>query len=85
MAKISAHGATKVAQATLRRTLESGTTFDIVLVLTSDGRLLRRDRNLGGGYTVIGRLKDGKAADAATLARIIERRFSDCEVLGITR
>lgn len=75
MAKISAYGATKVAQANLRRVAESGTVYDVIVVLTSDGRLLRRVKGLGDGYTLIGRLKPGRTADAATFRRIVERRY----------
>jgi hypothetical protein len=82
MAKISANGAHKIAEA--RRTRESGITGNLledVLVLTSDGRLLTRlvwpnnpSHSRSTGYTVAARAKKGVTLDRAWFARYCERR-----------
>ena len=54
MAKISARGATKLAEV---RVTTEGTDTETVFVICSDGRVLRRWVGLSG-YSVYGRIKD---------------------------
>lgn len=64
MAKISAHGAHKVAEAR-RRDVDGDDTWEMVLVLCSDGRILGRTRLVGhhngGSYSVRGKVPPGRA------------------------
>jgi hypothetical protein len=74
MAKISARGATKVADI---RTILDGYPNVCRWVLCSDGRVLRQTiygGNERGTLTVFGKLKSGTALTEATLIRIAKRR-----------
>lgn len=67
MAKISARGATEIAR--LHATSE---TVSVTLVLTSDGRVLRKFDGMGG-YSVLGRVNDPAKRTSAMLAEVARR------------
>ncbi len=74
MAKISANGCHEVAR--VSATLSSPTfTYPAILVLRSDGAILRRfTGDLPSGYTILGRLKADAPRSIDTLLRIAGRR-----------
>jgi hypothetical protein len=86
MAKISARGATKVAQANRQWTDEDGWTHKIRLALRSDGKVLRahdlKSPDSGywnrGGYSITGTLsaKDGRTPLARFERYVTQRGFT---------
>jgi len=71
MAKISARGATKVAEIRARR--KDGT-YEVVLVMCSDGRILRRyvGDTTGGGYGLLTKVKRRENINRAALVKYAE-------------
>ncbi len=71
MAKTSANGATEVARLTVQ---PEGLDFQMIYVLCSDGRVLKRVRvEHGSGYSVRGRIRIPKDRTAEFLAVIARR------------
>jgi hypothetical protein len=71
MAKISARGATEVARVRGQR---EGADFQMIYVMCSDGRVLRRSTGeFGSGYSVRGKVSRPENRTAEYLRAIVKR------------
>jgi len=81
MAKISARNCTEVARVNFETPSRQGGVHTGILVLRSDGRVLRRyTGDLSTGYVILGKVKAGVPLDGGVL-----RRYAAARNLTITK